>query len=286
MKKIVAGSLIAVVMGSSASAALIASESFSTRNGTKDYTDKDNLGGTLNANVLIGTTGFSSGKPWKASTGTLMPSISSLTHVSVQGSAASGLLHVVPPKMADGVAISRKSFRELASAPSGSVFYMSVLVSMGGALKNLDPNESAAIGLASASMREGWNIVSGIHLGLTKDSAGDVYPAAFAGGNTYKLGKALTAAQATETQMLVLKLDIDTSGKKDTLTAWIAQQGDSVLTQVLSTDEVDIGTISDLKVLVVQVLGGMDANFASGIRIDEFRFGTDLQDVSSAGTLQ
>ncbi len=268
-----------------ASAELIASDSFSTGNGS-DYTNKKNLGDFANMGVLTGTIGFSKSKIWKGSTGTIQPcNYAGLTHALEQGASLNGGLVIIPPASKDRAPIARRSHRELSEKSSGSSFYMSALVSMGGALKNLNANESAVVGLCAKVIQDQnvkSGIQSGIHLGLTKDNAGDVYLAAFAAGNTYKLGGALTAAQAGETQLVVLKLDMDTSGDNDTLMAWAAQQKDAGLTQVLNTDEIDVGQVGELRTVVVQALGGEDSSFTAGVWIDEFRFGTAWTDVTSA----
>ncbi len=270
--------LAAIMMGASASAALIASESFSTGNGS-DYVNAQNFNSASNSNVLTGTTGFAdtAGKAWVNGTSLVVPrNFTSLTHTLVQGTPVTGLATVIP----GGNGVARNSNRELASAPSGSSFYISGLVRIGG-LANIDPDESASMGLIGNIAVNTWDTDTGIHLGLTKDGLGDVYLAAFAAGNTYTLGSKLTSTQATETQMIVLKLDVDTSGNNDTLTAWVAQQGATDLTQVLSVSDINTGTTADLGRFVIQSMGGPDAVTAGGTRMDEFRFGTTMSDVTS-----
>jgi len=256
---------------------LIASESFSTGNGD-DYTTATRFVDSLNKSNLTGNVGFSAANTWNDATSLIRP-ISSvgLTHTLVHGITANGAAEVIPLENSG----TRAAVRGLASAPIGTSFYMSGLVSMDGSLSNLDASESAAMGLIGGTSIYSWNIAKGMHLGLTKDSGGDAYLAAFAGGNTYALGGALTAGQASETQMIVLKVDINTDGSLDTLTAWTAQQGATELTDALSVSSIDTGIASDLDTFVLQGQGGADALKAGGVFLDEFRLGTTLQDVTS-----
>ncbi|MEI8205382.1 MAG: hypothetical protein WCG03_00730 [Kiritimatiellales bacterium] len=277
--------LASLIIGASASAERIASESF--LNGGAGYNDTANFAAAPNTTVLAGTTGFTNtaGKIWQCGTATIRPrNYTGLTHALVQGTTENGLVFAIPANDTKEVksAQGRGSKRVLAAAPAGSSFYMSGLVSLGGSLANLDASESVAMGLNNSFVNLTWNVGLGMHLGLTRNSAGDVYLAAFAAGNTYTLGSKLTLAQAAETQMIVLKLDIDTSGNNDTLTAWIAQQGSTNLTEVLSQTGFDTGVTSDLSAFVVQSVGNPANTLAPGAKLDEFRFGTTLQDVTIA----
>ncbi|MEI8206573.1 MAG: hypothetical protein WCG03_06820, partial [Kiritimatiellales bacterium] len=230
--------------------------------------------------VLTRTAGFTNtpGKMWYPGTTLIQPSsVAGLTHALVQGSTAKGVLNIRTPS----TAIGRNSARSLADTPSGSSFYMSGLVKANNLTTSLDVGDNAAMGLIRAIPLNTWNISSGMGLGLTRDSLGDVYLAAFAAGNVYKLGSKLTAAQAAETQLIVLKLDVDTSGNNDTLTAWVAQQGGENLTQVFSVSDMDTGTAENLKTFVVQGQGANATIAGTGVYLDEFRFGTGLLDVTS-----
>ncbi|MGE4490141.1 MAG: hypothetical protein AB7E95_11425 [Kiritimatiellales bacterium] len=282
MKKgITVGLCLVLSAAATVSAELLASESFSTGNGS-DYVSKKNLGDPANSVILAGTVGFSKSKPWKGSSGTIQPySAAGLTHAVQSGNDIKGVIQIITPAAQNSTAISRKTFRELDVRPAGTSFYISTLVSMGGALKNLDVEESAVIGLCERG-REDWDIKSGVHIGLAKDKDGSVYPTLFAAGKMYKLGNPLTAEQAAGTQLIVVKMDINTSGNNDTLTAWVAQKNDTVPRQVLKTDEINIGDARDLRTLDIQVLGGQDPAYTTGVRIDEFRFGTEWKDVTSA----
>ncbi|MFA5629742.1 MAG: hypothetical protein WC958_05825 [Dehalococcoidales bacterium] len=65
----------------------------------------------------------------------------------------------------------------------------------------------------------------------------------------------------------------------DTLTAWIADAGATDLTQVLSVSAETASSGADLGKFIVQGQGGSDATTASGVALDEFRFGTSMLDV-------
>jgi hypothetical protein len=117
---------------------------------------------------------------------------------------------------------------------------------------------------------------------VTKDSAGDVYLAAFAGGTTNLLGSALTAGQAAETQMIVLQLNV--TGGNDTLTAWVLGQGATNLTGAVNVSGFDVGSLTNLTSFTLQSVAGTagGTNILSGVYMDEFRFGTTLADVTTA----
>jgi hypothetical protein len=174
--------LAAMLMGASASAALIASESFSTGNGS-DYVTMTVFNTVANSNVLIGTTGFTNvaGKAWYPGTSIVQPSATnSLTHVLVKGSTANGSLYIRTPN----TAIGRNSARSLADTPSGSSFYMSGLVSALNVTNSINVDDNAAMGLIGSIPVNTWTISSGIHLGLSRDSIGDMYLVAFPMGNS------------------------------------------------------------------------------------------------------
>ncbi len=280
MKKVKYVMALAVtMMGVSVSAELIVSESFSTGNGS-DYVSGVKLDQEPNKSNLTGTFGFSASaaNTWFNGTTSIQPKDGAgLTHSLVQGTSAGGGLKMSTVNQSGG---ARKSMRKLAATPSGSSFYMSGLVTMNGFLSNLDNGERIAMGLGTNPTNIVFSCETGLFLGLTKDENGDVYLAAFAGGNTYKLGSALTAAQADETQMIVLKLDFNTSGVLDTLTAWTARQTAKELTQVLSISDLDTGSTRNLMRFLVQNQNGMDTSSGT-VYLDEFRFGTTLQDVTN-----
>lgn len=272
----IAGMVLAALVAQETTAALIASESFSVGNGG-DYVNAQSFNTAPNSTNLTGNTGFSTDNAWAVGTSLIQPrDYDSLTHTLVQGSTANGMVAVRP----GGNGIGRQVSRDLAAVPTGSTFYMSGLISVH-TLTALDPDESAAMGLIGSIAVNTYDISSGLHLGVNCDSDGNVYLSAFAAGNTYHLGDALTSATALETQMIVLRLDVNTSGNNDTLTGWIAQAGETNLTQVLSVNNIDTGTAANLKMFVVQSQGGSDSQTASGARLDEFRFGTTLNDVAA-----
>jgi len=263
------GSLTAVT----ASAALIASESFDTTTSATDYTPGKTFTEEGNQSKFGGTFGFTP-KEWFNGTGAIKArGMFSLTHNGLVGSSAErGVVEI------DAGNSNRNSQRELASPPaSGSVFFMSGLVyARNTNTDGWSDGQGITMGLSSNALASSVASYSGLHLGLLKEG-GEVYLAAFAGGNSYKLGDALTAAQKGQTQQIVLKLDLDAGGE-DTLTAWVAQAGAIELTQALSINADIFDSAADLRYFTLQRRGGTSG---SGIvELDEWRFGTTLESVT------
>ncbi len=279
MKKIIYIVSAAMMTGAFASAELIASESFSVGNGG-DYTDGKPFGDEVNKGNLIGTTGFSSGKVWDPPTTAILPRGSTgLTHGLMQGTATTGLVQIRP--VPDS---GRNVRRQIAQNPSGSTFFMSGLVCMNG-MENLGNGGSVCMGVGGNTANNVFDSSTGMYLGLTKENTGEAYLAVFVGGKTYKLGEKLTYATAAGIEMIVLKLDYNTgSGGSDTLSAWVAQEGEEKLTPVLNISDIDAGKPSNLVRLIIQCQGGAK-NASSGAYLDEFRFGKTLQDVTSISAL-
>jgi len=274
-----------VALGSSFSfAASIASESFSS----SGYHDGVNFGSTnmpspttLHRTNIVGTTGFSAADNndarWLGSTAYVTPSHAiNLTHALTTGSTSAG-----GALLLTGGGLVRTSYRKLQQEPSGSTFFMSGLVSANGSLDNMKNGEMVSMGLAASFSNTAFNR-SGFSLGLYRDLTGGVYLSAFAGGNTYKLGDALTGAQASDAHMIVLKLDIG-AGATDTLTAWYALAGSTALTFAgtwTNLNTADSG--ADIRSFGLQTAGIAGTDISNGGAVDEWRFGATSQDVTIA----
>ncbi len=264
-------SLAAMMMGASVSAELIAADSFSTDSA---YINNIRLAIAPNWTNVVGTTGFA-GTQWDYSTYQIMPrSYATLTHAAVTGSPSGTGTALLRP----AVSVDVRTSRPLSSVPSGSTFYMSGLVLVG-SLANLNNEQSVTMGL-SARLTSGPTISSGVHFGVTKDSFGNLYLAAFAGGNTYTIGDALTSDRAIQTQMIVLELDM--AAGNDALKVWALEQGATDLTASASItiSNVDIGELSELSYFAIQAFSS--GSTPTGVKMDEFRVGTTLNDVTSA----
>ncbi len=257
---------------------LVASDSFSTGNGS-DYTSNINLGDALNSTNLTGTTGFTAAYAWYPSTSAIRPlSGAGLTHVAVQGNTSDGVLKMTTVNQSGA---ARNSRRQLASTPSGSTYYISGLVSLNGSLSNMDNNEYVCMGLGGNTTNNVFDISTGMYLGLSRNGSGNVYLTAFAGGNAYTLGSALTSEQAAQTQIIVLKLQFDTgAGGLDTLTAWTGQAGQTTLSHTLHVTDINAGTASNLARFIVQNQNGADTS-SDTVYLDEFRCGASLWSVTS-----
>ncbi len=275
---------LVMTLSASLSAALIASESFST--GSVAGYKTENLGAPGNASNITGTFGFTPSQPWNGNTLIFMTKGDrGLKHIAVAGSSAAGVARIRTDSWnsADHSPRSYNMYRVINTPVSGSVFYMSGLIKMGNLL-NLNEGSSVAMGLIGGGLsnRISWNTKRGVHFGMTKDLSGNAYPAVFAGGNAYPIGNALTFTQALETQMVVVRLDV--ADGNDSLKAWVLGRGETNLTNAAQLDvsDMDIGSITDLGWFALQSQGGSNNNLSSGIKLDEFRFGTTLADVTTA----
>lgn len=111
--------LASALFAGSASATLIASESFATWDGDEGYQHQVNFDNAAHRANLLGTTGFSAANQWQSGTALVQPRNPSLTHDLVVGGTSDGRAHVrtVEPQF-----VSRHSRRALAEEPSGSTF--------------------------------------------------------------------------------------------------------------------------------------------------------------------
>lgn len=276
MNKVMIGT---VVLGAvvAAQGALIASESFEAdatgtggiynTTGTPAYSA---LGSDSNKAVTVGNIGFNAGNVWLNNTGTFKANTSvALTHNGVVGGSATGAVLISGSS-------NKNSNRLLAAMPvvSSSYYFSGLVKCNGGSV--LDDGQMVAMGVMDSIAADTFDISNGIHIGLRK--AGSVtYLAAYANNTAYNL-LALDGTTVGNVYQIVLKLDVNASGN-ETLTAWYAENSDAALT--LGLTATDVGDIwqdaGDLDTFTVQVNSGRGQE----ARVDEFRFGTELTDVTS-----
>jgi len=274
--------LAGVCVAGLAQAALIASESFWTTNGTPANSEykQGNLGGTNvggynNSVVTAGNSGFTADNPWSGNTSAIAAQTDfNLNHSGMAGTARDGSVRL---NVQTGTTGDRQSNRLATSVPEASSYYMSALV------RGTTPQQNGntgTIGFMSSISGNTFDISSGIHVGLHV-AGGELHLAAFANNTTYNLVN-LSTVGLTTIHQVVLRLDVNASGN-DALSVWYAKDGDVGLTQVVSNQ--DVGNIwassADLDTLAIQVkTGGATAIQTLGY-IDEMRFGTTLQDVTT-----
>lgn len=268
---------------SSARATLIASESFqATASGTGGTYDADiNLGSSPNLSVVTGNFGFASaaGKQWGNATAGAVANLPALSHPLLTGTAQSGSVRV--GNLSAG--ISRRVYRTFAvTPPAAETYYFSGLVN----LPNQDSLRGVSQSMAGLTVSTGtsvdtFNIASGIHYGLIKNSADEIWLSAAANNTVYPFFK-VTGADATF--QVVLKFDVSTTGN-ESLSAWYAPSSASALSIGLTS--VNVGDIysgpSSIGAMLVQTRN-QSSNNNSGrtVLFDEIRFGTALADVTTA----
>lgn len=267
-----AGMVLITLAAQNATAALIASESFSTGNGGGDYVNAQAFNGADNKTVVTGNSGFGTGagQEWVNGTSLVLPrDFVDLTHNGVVGSTAKGGVIINPA----GVGVDRNSQRALGSPlPSATSYFLSGLVQYGNSDAMLE-GDVVSLGFGDALPVNSADISDGFHLGLY-ETGDQTYLAAFAGGNIYQMA---AVAQGTVYQ-IVLRLDVNASGN-ETLNAWYAAPGDTSLTPALTDQSVETYTeAADLSTFIAQTIGGSNG---AGSRLDEMRFGTTLSDVTT-----
>ena len=250
--------LIAALAGT-ASAAPIASDSFSVDGDpmTGDY----NAGNLQFQNPSVGSTGFTG--PWGfdggGSTGDLDADTGGLTASLVAGSTLPGLIRT------DGSGTSdRNLFREIASVPSSSQYFYSFLLNSGAGTdaafgltpegaRDPEPSEGVRVGVDSAGGDDIVLIVDSTQVNVLDD---------YAAGTTY---------------FVLVDIMNDAAGT-DTITA-----------SVFSDTTTDLDTPLGTQTLTGEISGELgflnasrqSTNFGAAFtRFDEFRFGTELSDVS------
>ena len=268
---------------SSARAVLIASESFqATASGAGGTYDADtNIGSSPNLSVVTGNYGFAStaGKQWTNVTAGAVANLNGITHPLLTGTAQSGSARV--GNLSAG--ISRRVYRPFAATPpAADTYYFSGLVnlptqtSLNGVSQSL-----AGLTLSIGTTVDSFNIASGIHFGLIKNSANEIYLSVAAGNTVYQLSQ-VTGANVTF--QVVLRLDVSTTGN-ESLSAWYAPSSSSELSVGLTS--VDVGDIYTAPGSVGSMLlqtRNQSSNNNSGrtVLFDERRFGTEWSDVTTA----
>ena len=275
--------LFSAFAGSSARATLIASESFwATATGTSGTYDADtNMGASPNLSVVTGNYGFAAtaGKQWGNVTAGEVANLAALSHPFVTGTPQSGSVRV-------GILsafISRRVDRPFAATPpEASTYYFSGLVNLPAQTSLNGVSQSmAGLTVSTGTTVDSFNISSGIHYGLIKNSADEIWLSAAANNTVYPLVK-VTGSNVTF--QVVLKFDVSTTGN-ESLSAWYAPSSASELSVGLTS--VDVGDIysspSSIGALLIQTRN-QSSNNNSGrtVVFDEMRFGTAWADVTTA----
>ena len=255
-----------VLAGTTASAALIASESFHRSTAGGDYLDGTAFGNAAHSSTLVGNTGFSAAKAWHSEGGT--------TLVTPRGSILNGNPGITNPILGAAKAIAgsgfRTAFRELDSTPSGTSFFMGGLVQ----LVTAGEGRSCVMGLGA----ESYTGDAGVYLGMTTTSEG-TFLAAFNGLTAYTFGPALTGDALGEAHQIVLKIEFGAGPGADSLTAWYAPKGAINLILGTTLSGLELGEASGLGYFTLQGRGGAGAG--AEMAFDEFRFGTTLDSVTT-----
>lgn len=280
--------LTAAGLTTAAQAQLISSESFWTTT-TNPPPNSQYLAGPIgsttgtpaytNTVVVVGNTGFSAANRWTNGTGGIQAdAANSLTHNGLVGSSATGSIQLAPFTSAIG---NRNSSRALAATPTtSSSYFMSGLI-RGASTVSANGKAGTAGFMPSIPSGTTFDITTGIHMGLHVE--GEAFKiAAFANNQTFNL---LTLGglgpATTSVHQVVLRLDVNASGN-ETLTAWYAIDGATILTQGLAPT--DIGDFwsspGDLDTFALQIRGAGASSATIGL-FDEMRFGTTLGSVTS-----
>jgi len=258
------------------SALTIATESFFTDGMATTYDDGTQLGNTgQNDRVPTGTVGFNATNPWNNLTG----NVRSFNRGTLLGLTHSGLVGTAQPGtggIQSNSSFDRNSNRVLASTPpTSSSYFLSGLV-------RLDPGSAApdeyrlSMGFMDSIAANTVDYSSGFHLGLWNDGT-DVNVAVFANDTNFAL---VPVTDTSTVYQVVVRLDVNASGNEE-LSAWYAVDGDTSLTQAISSTVVgDIwDTPGDLDTFVLQ--SDSNGSTTTWSPFDEMRFGTTLADVSS-----
>lgn len=247
-------------------AAIIAADSFWTTGTQADpqYLSGSRFNQNGNADVTVGTTGFSATNTWNSATGTILPTTAGpsggLTHNLLSGTARAG-------SAGYSIDYSRDVSRQLdTTIPVSSTYFLSGLV-------HTSSNFAANGNYLSMGFSSG-GIGTGMHLGFHRDSGGSLQLAAFGGGSIYDLG----AASLNTTYMIVLELTANASGA-DSLNAWIAADGGS-LSQALTNQSLEtFSGVSDFGTFRLQ-RAAPDGATTLLAWADEMRMGTSFSDVA------
>jgi len=264
--------VFAILSSYKASAALIASESFSTGNGS-DYTDNKSFTDAVNKANITGTVGFTA--DWSTGTALIVPRPqTALAGPNFNYSAVSGSV--------DGWVWNktyhedRAARRELSSPPAaGTTVYMSSLVMRAG-VTSLNTNDVTTIGFGTVSGGQAYSIATGMHVGIQRNAAGEYRRIAGIGGSLYDLG----AATAWQTDQIIVKMVLNASGT-ETVSIGLVDGGSSTLSWIYENLSIEAwSTTESMNALVIQLDGSTNVVTAAGTAFDEVRLGTSLSDVT------
>jgi hypothetical protein len=265
---------------------LIAAESFwTTAGGGAVYQDTKNYGvSEPNSAVSLGNVGFD-GTLWTNANNRVQPtSTVSLSHPGVTGVSRPGCtwLHIKGLHETS----YRYSVRPLAvEPPATNVYWLSGLIRVD-ALDLLD-GEFVSAGfdnILQASPNQYVNLLTnGFHFGVSKTD-GHTSLTAFAGDQKFHLREVDGFGTGVVWQV-VLKLDADAHGE-DALTAWIARDDVEGLTRILKCAPVETfagpASLRSLRLNTRHAERDMrDENAATKIYVDEIRFGTSREVVTT-----
>lgn len=236
---------------SSASAAIIASDSFAV-----GVTNGYNAGSVTNQNPSVGTSGFTGN--WgasMASTGDIIAEVGGLSAALVKDATSAG-------QLSHQGGSARSNFHQITSLPTSSTYFFSFLLNstVGSAAQfGLSTQGSAQVAPLTEGVRVG---VSGSNIQLFVDNTPTTLLANYTAGTTYFVLVDIANVAGTGT---------------DTVGARIFSSTATNLTSPLGTatpiTNADIS--SDLGYLSLS----KTATSGTGMDVDEFRFGTELNDV-------
>lgn len=262
------------LVAATASATLIASESFSTGQTSGDYVNSTSFNDAANEGVTVGNSGFGT-HDWHYGTSFHTPrnnlsAQSKMTNAGVSATSPYGAAYV---RVGD-TSLQRKSNRQLNAAPTGSSSYFFSGLVMRTAVTSMDVGDEMAMGIGSHVASHDFYTDDGMYIGLYR-GADDYKVTAYAGGNRYILQNAGWQVA----YQVVLQLDVDLSGN-ETLNAWVVDAGGE-LTERLSAQTVETySSTANLESFSIMSSDAGGAGDNNGVLFDEMRFGTTLSDVT------
>ena len=253
-------------LAAQASAALIASDSFSVDGtpGNGDY----NVGNLNDQNPTVGLTGFVN-QDWRQSnggaTGDVDVEMGGLTAALVPGTTLPGNVRSDGnPNNARGI------YHELASVPSSDSYFFSFVLSS-------EYGNSMTLGLTPIGGFNSGDYVDGVSVGVDDNGAGT-------GGNDLvfrvESGRIVLIEDydQTTTYFALVEIANDDAGT-DTITASIYSDSTLDLSSPLATATTTGEVTADLTHLAFKKQDNLAAT--GGAKFDEFRFGTEIADVTA-----
>ena len=254
---VVAGLMVAVCCfnGSTANAALIASDSFATTAGGADY----NVDRIYDQNPTVGNTGFTGAWGTGGTTAALQAANGGLTHPNVVGSALDGQVIA----FTSGGSAPRIVSRAINYAPTDGTYYMSALFQKTAATTTLDV--LAGLGPAVGTNTD-FTATASTLLGIV-----DGGMAFYSNSTTTEL---LTDAEMNigETYMGILQFNFNSAGDDTVIVTLRDASNATVAAQTFTGLSLD-GNMGRLSMATSQ--------FDSTVGLDEIRFGTEIFNVVS-----